>query len=289
MREVINHNNFFAPYGMAMEGRNFVGGLGYRFGFNGKENIDEINGWQDYGERMYNRKIARFPSPDPLIVYGQQYAELSSYQFASNTPIRAIDLDGLEEYIVINWMQDGKCVGNTIFAVPSYARADWDEKTGAPSGTFVIVNLETKIDVYAGQITEWSSARSKVASQDGRSAFAKELFGRGLYAVKGTDKVNGIEKLDEHADVDNLIRKMMFQKQPPAKDRKEAAEQAKEKQLPFVHTPEGSGSEIKYNKTGKKPSTKTSGSENPYDWIRLEEAVKAAERAKATEKVSEDK
>ena len=68
----------------------------YRSGFNGKENIEEIDGWQDYGERMYNRLIGRFPTADPLIVYKQQYPELSSYQFASNTPIQAIDLDGLE-------------------------------------------------------------------------------------------------------------------------------------------------------------------------------------------------
>ena len=73
----------------------------YWFGFNGKENIDEINGWQDYGERMYNRLIGRFPSPDPIIVYGQQYPWYSPYQFAGNTPIQAIDLDGLEEYIII--------------------------------------------------------------------------------------------------------------------------------------------------------------------------------------------
>lgn len=70
----------------------------YKFGFNGKENIEEIDGWQDYGARMYNRLIGRFPTADPLIVYQQQYPELSTYQFAGNTPIQAIDLDGLEPY-----------------------------------------------------------------------------------------------------------------------------------------------------------------------------------------------
>jgi len=47
---------------------------------------------------MYNRLIGRFPTPDPLIVKGQQYPELSPYQFASNTPIWALDLDGLEAW-----------------------------------------------------------------------------------------------------------------------------------------------------------------------------------------------
>jgi RHS repeat-associated protein len=76
----------------------------YRYGFNGKENIDEVAGqgnWQDYGERMYNPRLGRFPSPDPIIIYGKKYPELSPYQFASNTPIQAIDLDGLEAYIVV--------------------------------------------------------------------------------------------------------------------------------------------------------------------------------------------
>ena len=75
----------------------------YRFGFNGKENDNEIIGtgrWQDYGERMYRTELGRFFSPDPIIVYGKKYPELSTYQFASNTPIQAIDLDGLEAFYV---------------------------------------------------------------------------------------------------------------------------------------------------------------------------------------------
>jgi RHS repeat-associated protein len=67
----------------------------YRYGFNGKEDDPEIS-WQDYGERMYDPRVARFPSSDPLIVYGQRYVSLSPYQFAGLNPIQFIDLDGLE-------------------------------------------------------------------------------------------------------------------------------------------------------------------------------------------------
>jgi RHS repeat-associated protein len=67
----------------------------YRYGFNGKEDDPEIS-WQDYGERMYDPRVARFPSADPLIVYGQRYVSLSPYQFAGLNPIQFIDLDGLE-------------------------------------------------------------------------------------------------------------------------------------------------------------------------------------------------
>jgi RHS repeat-associated protein len=64
----------------------------YRFGYNGKEDDDEWNK-QDYGFRIYDTRLARFLSVDPLT---RQYAELTPYQFASNRPIDGIDLDGLE-------------------------------------------------------------------------------------------------------------------------------------------------------------------------------------------------
>ena len=46
--------------------------------------------------RVYDPRIGRFPSPDTLIISEQKYSELSSYQFASLSPIQGIDLDGNE-------------------------------------------------------------------------------------------------------------------------------------------------------------------------------------------------
>ncbi len=69
----------------------------YHFGFNGKLNDDEVFGatgsFQDYGMRMYDTRVCRFISKDPLT---KKYPELTPYQFASNTPIMGIDLDGCE-------------------------------------------------------------------------------------------------------------------------------------------------------------------------------------------------
>jgi RHS repeat-associated protein len=64
----------------------------YRFGFNGKEDDREWHA-QDYGFRLYTPRESRFISVDPITA---QYPELTPYQFASNTPIQAVDLDGLE-------------------------------------------------------------------------------------------------------------------------------------------------------------------------------------------------
>jgi RHS repeat-associated protein len=79
---------------------NGVTGSGYRYGFNGKENDNEIKGeggQQDYGMRIYDPRVGKFLSVDPIT---QSYPMLTPYQFASNTPIQAIDLDGLEAFFV---------------------------------------------------------------------------------------------------------------------------------------------------------------------------------------------
>ena len=47
----------------------------------------------DYGFRIYNPRLGKFLSVDPLT---KEYPELTPYQFASNSPIEYIDLDGCE-------------------------------------------------------------------------------------------------------------------------------------------------------------------------------------------------
>ncbi|WP_185974351.1 RHS repeat domain-containing protein [Litoribacter populi] len=55
----------YYPFGLAMEGRGYQDTTVYRYGFNGKEN-DSETGTQDYGFRIYDPKIAKFLSVDPL-------------------------------------------------------------------------------------------------------------------------------------------------------------------------------------------------------------------------------
>ena len=81
-----------------MPGRSFSQSNAYRFGFNGKENDSEIKGegnQQDYGMRIYDPRLGRFLSVDPI---SREYPWYTPYQFGGNTPIQAIDLDGLEPY-----------------------------------------------------------------------------------------------------------------------------------------------------------------------------------------------
>ena len=88
---------------------------GYRYGFNGKELDNEVSGsgnQYDYGFRIYNPRLGKFLSKDPLF---KNYAMLTPYQFASNTPIQAIDLDGLEAIQVTGWMDKG-----TVFRTQTF-------------------------------------------------------------------------------------------------------------------------------------------------------------------------
>lgn len=91
---VLNLTDYY-PYGMDMPSRTFVNET-YRYGFNGKER-DNLNGSSavyDYGFRIYESRIGRFLSVDPLT---KKFPWYTPYQFAGNKPIWAIDLDGLEE------------------------------------------------------------------------------------------------------------------------------------------------------------------------------------------------
>lgn len=77
-----------------------------------KENDNEVKGEgkeQDYGVRIYNPRIGKFLSVDPLT---PKYPELTPYQFASNRPIDGIDLDGLEYFGAIGGQANQEYISN---------------------------------------------------------------------------------------------------------------------------------------------------------------------------------
>ncbi|MFB9844039.1 RHS repeat domain-containing protein [Mucilaginibacter ginsenosidivorans] len=93
--DITSAQDYYA-FGALMPGRAATGT--YRYGFNGKENDNDVHGngnQQDYGMRIYDPRLGKFLSIDLL---ADQYPWYSPYQFAGNTPIEAVDLDGLEPY-----------------------------------------------------------------------------------------------------------------------------------------------------------------------------------------------
>jgi RHS repeat-associated protein len=125
-----------------MPGRKFTqANSSYRYGFNGKENDNEVKGegnQQDYGMRIYDPRLVRFLSVDPI---GKSYPMLTPYQFASNSPIAGVDLDGLEFYYAANgkFLAQGGDKNNTEVRL---ARSGGKTKSG--SDIFVAVDKSGK-------------------------------------------------------------------------------------------------------------------------------------------------
>ncbi len=76
---------------MQMPERKFSAANGYRYGFNGKENDNEVKGegnQHDYGMRISDPRLGgRFFSVDPL---SKEYPWNSPYAFAETTPLKTL-------------------------------------------------------------------------------------------------------------------------------------------------------------------------------------------------------
>ncbi len=93
---------------MMMPQRSYSAGNQYRYGFNGKENDNEVKGEGnslDFGYRIYDPRIGRWLSIDPL---QGKYPFASPFNFVLNNPISFIDPDGMD--III-----GESYANTKF------------------------------------------------------------------------------------------------------------------------------------------------------------------------------
>lgn len=94
--DVLSYSDYY-PFGMIVPQKDRLKS-DYRYGFNGMENDNELKGEGNsinYEARMQDTRLGRFLSIDPLT---KSFPHYSPYQFAGNTPIQAIDLDGAEEY-----------------------------------------------------------------------------------------------------------------------------------------------------------------------------------------------
>src|SRR5690554_1089619 len=80
----------------------------YRYGFNGMEKDDNIKGEgnsYDFGARMYDPRVGRWLSRDPL---NQKKPYLSPYQSMRNSPLMFGDPDGNDEYLKIVFNIEGR-------------------------------------------------------------------------------------------------------------------------------------------------------------------------------------
>ncbi len=140
----------YYPFGMTMPERSYeaAGIDGHRYGYNGKENDNEVKGegnQQDYGFRIYDPRVARFLSVDPL---AREYPGLTLYQFSSNTPIWAVDRDGLEARVYTETRQTGHSFitlgtgeGLVLYSYGRYLDNDPDSRLGGAVGNGVLLRF----------------------------------------------------------------------------------------------------------------------------------------------------
>ena len=99
--DVATANDYY-PFGMAMPGRKYTDPSStYRYGFNGAEKDNEIKGEGnslDFGARMYDSRLGRWLSLDPLM---HKYAGVSAYNFCLNNPNIYVDKDGRDAILIV--------------------------------------------------------------------------------------------------------------------------------------------------------------------------------------------
>ncbi|WP_317162678.1 RHS repeat domain-containing protein, partial [Tenacibaculum maritimum] len=117
--EIIGYNDYY-PFGMLVPNRHGQADS-YRYGFGGKELDNELKGEGnsiDYGARMYDPRIGRWFAPDPL---EKKYPYSTTYGFALNTPIQAVDREG-KDVIIIIWATANGEIGHAAIAVSNYKK-----------------------------------------------------------------------------------------------------------------------------------------------------------------------
>jgi RHS repeat-associated protein len=91
----IRSTSDYSPFGVQLDGRTSES-EGYRYGFNGMEKDDEIKGAgnsYDFGARMYDARVGRWKTIDPL---SKKYPSMTPYSYTANNPILYIEIDGRE-------------------------------------------------------------------------------------------------------------------------------------------------------------------------------------------------
>ncbi len=135
-----------------MIGRNYNNGtaVDYRFGFNGKENDNEVKGEGnqiDFGERIYDGRIGRWLSVDPIIKPYE--SPISAF---GNNPILFVDPDG-KDNIVYLYAADNSVSMTQLKSIAKHANAN-----------FKSMGLKTEVRIIKGNFDK--AAYSKLQKTD---------------------------------------------------------------------------------------------------------------------------
>jgi len=100
---VLEENSYY-PYGLQIKPlsrSNYAkSDIRNRYKYNGKEEFADLQ-WLNYGARFYDAAVGRFWTRDR---YSEKYSLMSPYQYAGNSPVTNIDVNGDSVYVIF----DGK-------------------------------------------------------------------------------------------------------------------------------------------------------------------------------------
>ncbi|WP_375577558.1 RHS repeat-associated core domain-containing protein [Marivirga tractuosa] len=186
--------NDYYPFGLAMGGRTSQfsenDSVAYRYGFNGKEKDVDFNNHYDYGFRIYNPRIAKFLSVDPLT---KSYPWNSPYAFAENDVIRSIDLEGGEKLIVNHESVQEYSAFFTIVENDEILRKTVKDPISNPE-------LEDKIHIYLVQVDNFGA-------------------GLGTYAAGANYKFSSVAvKVDQYINFKNGVDQVGYTKTEARQD-----------------------------------------------------------------------
>lgn len=130
--DITDHFSYY-PFGMLEPGRqkrlNTVDDGGYRFSAFGYERDDEIAGsgnYYDMGARLYDARIARTPTRDPM---WSNFPSESDYIYAGNNPIYYIANIGESKYSYITLVDNDGTETTIVVVDDKYIEYDWVRET----------------------------------------------------------------------------------------------------------------------------------------------------------------
>jgi RHS repeat-associated protein len=162
----------YYPFGSPMPNRNFSSSE-YRFGFNGKENDNEVKGTGnslDFGARIYDSRLGRWMSCDPL---ANKYPGHSPFHFGYNNPISFIDPDGKENIAVVGAQHDNSRGNKLMFANEALrSMRNWSKNMPEETRTLVIftegytpkqlAKIERSVKNFGGTMVQINSSKELV-------------------------------------------------------------------------------------------------------------------------------
>ncbi len=178
--EIVEESNYY-PFGGSHKGyNNVVNGVHHPYGFNGKEEQNELGlEWYDFGARNYDKWLGRWMNIDPL---ADKMRNNSPYNYAFNNPILFVDPDGMFPIIIhIRSFAPFKNFGPGM--VWSGDNRGFSTSSGVTSRLHQISNYETDTGVF---------------SHEARGAFSSSSYGAWAYSDGYLDNFSSGNNLNTH-------------------------------------------------------------------------------------------